>query len=735
MTSHSTRKRVALLGSGNFGCAIAHILGENALALDDYEDRVNMYVYEEVVNGRNLTDIINSEHENVKYLPGHKLPSNVVAVPNAVEAAQGANVLVVCMPHQFLPKLLATVKDVIKPGAVAVSLIKGHIEIRQGRPVLGSKVINDTLGIETAVMMGANVANEIARGDFCEATLSCPNVKTAESLARLFHLPRFSVRATTDVPATELCGGLKNVIALGAGFCDGLGLGYNTKAAVIRSGLLEMFTFIQHFYPESNRSTLFESCGAADLITTCFGGRNRKCAEAFAKDPQRGWGEIEASLLGGQKLQGVSTVNEIWPLIEARRLQRRLPLIRTIYHIAMGDLEPKAIMKFAAHEGPPCPALDIQQPAIRVAVFGSGKRAVAVAGIMATNMHELGEFDDTLNMYVHDEIFEGRHLSDAINSDHENTRYLPGYKIPPNVVASTDAVEVARNADILVICVPRRHLPSLLSSIKPVVKPGAVAVSLIKGHGPGEVRDGQPLLASRVIQEVLGTDTAVLAGANVSHEVARGDFCEATLATNGAETSRVRDMLPLLFHRPNFQIRQVRDVAGTDMASTLNCVIGLAAGFCDGLGLGGNTKAAVIRTGLLEVAQFTSTFFPNAQRDTLFESCGVADLISISMSPSEKHRRGAEAFAKEMMRARRLVSKADLAIEVKNWHRYAECVWKDIEENELNRSCIWGVETLRTLWPLIAERGLQNELPLLRSLYRIVIDGDSPSSLLDLKQV
>lgn len=99
-------------------------------------------------------------------------------------------------------------------------------------------------------------------------------------------------------------------MACGAGFVDGLGLGDNTKAAVIRLGLMEMIKFVDVFYPGGKLSTFFESCGVADLITTCYGGRNRKISEAFVKTG-KSIKELEDEMLNGQKLQGPFTAEEV----------------------------------------------------------------------------------------------------------------------------------------------------------------------------------------------------------------------------------------------------------------------------------------------------------------------------------------------------------------------------------------------------------------------------------------
>merc|ERR1719378_1896596 len=139
-------------------------------------------------------------------------------------------------------------------------------------------------------------------------------------LVKLFDCQTFRVNAVEDIPGVELCGALKNVVALGAGFCDGLDYGGNTKAALIRIGLQEMKQFIRFFYPNTKDSTFLESCGVADLITTCFGGRNRKCAEAFVRAGGKTWADIEKELLGGQKLQGTLTSQEIWPIMQSNSL-------------------------------------------------------------------------------------------------------------------------------------------------------------------------------------------------------------------------------------------------------------------------------------------------------------------------------------------------------------------------------------------------------------------------------
>merc|ERR1712151_127667 len=289
--------------------------------------------------------------------PGHKLQNHIVAEPDIKKAVKDADILIWVLPHQFVARTVQNMGPV-KPGAVSVSLIKGGLELEGGKLGLCSDLLRKLLGHEVGVLMGANVANEVAAGEFCEATLGLKDITHGDTLLKLFDCQTFRVKVVDDIPGVELCGALKNVVALGAGFCDALDYGGNTKAALIRIGLQEMMSFIRYFYPDVKDSTFLESCGVADLITTCFGGRNRKCADAFVKaNGSKDWEQIEKELLGGQKLQGTLTAQEIWPVMQKHNLCDKLPLLTTVYKIAFEDKAPWCIVKLP--EGMPSSAFHV----------------------------------------------------------------------------------------------------------------------------------------------------------------------------------------------------------------------------------------------------------------------------------------------------------------------------------------------------------------------------------------
>jgi len=332
--------KVTIIGSGNWGTAIARIVGSTVTKHgDEFDSTVNMWVFEEMVDGKKLSEIINTQHENVKYLAGVKLPPNVVAVPDLVKSAEGTDIFVFVVPHQFVNRICGQLNGKIKADAIGISLIKGVADAPEGGIKLITQEIHELLKIPVWALMGANLAPEVAADKFCEATIGCSDEKQAKMLKNLFQTDNFRINTVKDVHTVELCGALKNVVACAAGFSDGLQFGDNTKAAVIRIGLMEMQKFIEFFFPGSNQATYFESCGVADLITTCYGGRNRKVSEAFVKTG-KSIEDLEKEMLNGQKLQGPETAVQVYKMLQKKSVENQYPLFSSVYKICKGEMKP-----------------------------------------------------------------------------------------------------------------------------------------------------------------------------------------------------------------------------------------------------------------------------------------------------------------------------------------------------------------------------------------------------------
>ncbi|XP_030387124.1 glycerol-3-phosphate dehydrogenase [NAD(+)], cytoplasmic isoform X2 [Scaptodrosophila lebanonensis] len=256
---------VCIIGSGNWATTIARNVGNNAARHQMLEPLVNMYVYEEYIDGRKLTDIINTTHINVKYMPDYVLPPNIIAVDDVVEAARDADILIFAIPPTFVSSCCRTLLGKVKPTAHAVSLIKGFERGDDGHIILISGIIMRQLKIPCSVLVGCNLAHEISNDNYCEGTIGCRDQKFFRVLPDIFKSDTFRVVVTDDADCVEICAALRNIIAFGAGCADGMELNENTKAGLIRRGFLEIIQFVDVFYPGSRMATFFEACGLSDL--------------------------------------------------------------------------------------------------------------------------------------------------------------------------------------------------------------------------------------------------------------------------------------------------------------------------------------------------------------------------------------------------------------------------------------------------------------------------------------
>lgn len=343
-----------------------------------------------------LTKVINELHENVKYLPGIKLPQNVVANPDIKDAVKDSSILVFNLPHQFIVNLCGQLKGHILPFARGISCIKG-VNVEESSISLFSETIGRELQIYCGALSGANIANEVALEKFSETTIAydpppmdsaagtptssrdpSPRRSFAELnkltqvngehkdvsgmpskvklrpmpseyppidhalLKRLFHRRYFHVRVVSDVAGVSLGGALKNIVAVAAGWVDGLGWGDNAKAAVMRVGLLEMVEFGKMFFGKTVQTKTFteESAGVADLITTCAGGRNHRCAKMSVVEG-KSIEEIEKRELNGQKLQGTLTAYEVNTFLKSQGMEKDFPLFTAVCNILKGKADVK----------------------------------------------------------------------------------------------------------------------------------------------------------------------------------------------------------------------------------------------------------------------------------------------------------------------------------------------------------------------------------------------------------
>lgn len=338
--------KIAVIGLGNWGSTIAKVLAENASQYPKlFVPEVDMWVFEEIIDGDPLSGIINTKHENVKYLPGVKLPENLIAKPSLLDVAADADLLVFNLPHQFLLNICAQLLGNIKPYARGISCLKGLDVSKTGCKLL-STAIEEKLNITCGALLGANLALEVAEGKWSETTIAykIPNDFRGPGkdidkyvLKAAFHRPYFHVNIVDDLAGVSVAGALKNVVALAVGFVEGLGWGENSKAAIMRIGLMETINFSHVYFPKSKNATFTEeSAGVADLITTCNAGRNHKVGKYMAENNISAK-EAERILLNGQSSQGIITAEEVHELVQNTGHMGEFPLFEAVYQIIFGN--------------------------------------------------------------------------------------------------------------------------------------------------------------------------------------------------------------------------------------------------------------------------------------------------------------------------------------------------------------------------------------------------------------
>ena len=311
-----------------------------------------------------------------------------------------------------------------------------------------------------------------------------------------------------------------------------------------------------------------------------------------------------------------------------------------------------------------------------LAILGAGGWGTAMAVVLG------GRPDHAVRLWS----YRGD-LAQELREKRENTRQLPGVRIPDSVEITPSVEDAVRGADAWITAIPTAYLRATLKHFKSVAAPGVAAVSLTKGIGIETFR--RP---SEIIREELGmARTVVLSGPSHAEEVALGGPTSLVAASDDAALAA---WVQLHFGSDRLRIYTNSDLIGVELAGALKNVLAIAAGICDGLRFGDNAKAALLTRGLVEMQRFGVTH--GADPATFHGLAGIGDLMTTCFSPHGRNRRVGERIAKG---------------------EKLEALMRGPQVAE-------GIFTAKSVYERLTRAGL--EAPILEGVYRVLYEGRSP---------
>jgi glycerol-3-phosphate dehydrogenase (NAD(P)+) len=303
--------KIAILGGGSWGTGLAIVLSRSRSRHD-----ISVWVHDAA-----LAEAIGRTRENATYLPGHKMPAAVQVTHVMKDALSGANIVLGVMPSANARNVYTQAFPHLPANTACVSATKGlepSTHLRMSEVIV--QIAPRNFSPRFAVLSGPSFAAEAARGDPTALVVASRDAALASELQEEFAAPGFRLYTNDDVLGVELAGAMKNVIALAAGACQGVGLGFNSLAALITRGLAEMKRLAGAL--GARPETLSGLAGLGDLVLTCTGALSRNRSVGIELGRGRPLGEI----LAGMRMvaEGVGTTAAL--LAVAREAGIELPI-------------------------------------------------------------------------------------------------------------------------------------------------------------------------------------------------------------------------------------------------------------------------------------------------------------------------------------------------------------------------------------------------------------------------
>jgi glycerol-3-phosphate dehydrogenase (NAD(P)+) len=315
---------IGVVGAGSWGTALANLLAVKGFAVDHW-------VYETEVKSQML-----EKKENQRFLPGVILPDNLHPSGDLESVVAGKDLVLVVTPSHVTRRTMERCGHAIGPDTVVVSASKG-IENQTHLTMSGvlAQIIPGLSTDRLAVLTGPSFAKEVARRMATVVTVASNDTNLAAFVQQVFVTPYFRVYTIDDIIGAELGAAVKNVIAIAAGVIDGLGLGLNTRAALITRGLVEIRRLGLALGAQPR--TFTGLAGVGDLILTCTGDLSRN----YTIGKQIGEGKKLKELLAEMHMvaEGVKTARSVYNL--SREQDVEMPISHAVYHVLYDDMDPK----------------------------------------------------------------------------------------------------------------------------------------------------------------------------------------------------------------------------------------------------------------------------------------------------------------------------------------------------------------------------------------------------------
>ena len=319
-------KKIAIIGGGSWGTALAIVL-----ARSPRPHRIALWVHE-----ADICESLRSLRVNEVFLPGFTVPREVEVTGDLATALQRANVVLSVMPSAYARALYTEMLPHLEPQVAFVSATKGleHSSHERTTEVI-AQVLGQRFPPRVAALSGPTFAREVARGDPTAVVIASADRELTASVQEEFSGPTFRLYTNDDVVGVELGGAVKNVIAIAAGVCEGLGFGYNTAAALITRGLAEMTRLACAL--GARAETLAGLAGMGDLVLTCTGAlsRNRSVGVELGK------GRKLDDIIGSMRMvaEGVGTTRATIELARKRRVE--MPITEQMYAVLYEGRAPR----------------------------------------------------------------------------------------------------------------------------------------------------------------------------------------------------------------------------------------------------------------------------------------------------------------------------------------------------------------------------------------------------------